>query len=222
MIEGESSYDFTMDEISEYNDNYKTDNKNSLIGLSIGYQALEGLGVNAFVGVSHFEFRSWISDENTQSVSTKYPALTFGGVVDYEKAVYKNLIAMGFCSVSYITTSSVKTENSSGEEVISSELKSLSWDVNAGLSYKLGKFFPYAGLGFTQQFIHTVSAEQLEETGNEGNPVYSTTTFDSKFRGDAFYGFAGIEYRITPYLSAYARSTFINPVKATAGIKVIL
>jgi len=129
---------------------------------------------------------------------------------------------MGFCSVSYITTFSVKTENNSGEEVISSELKSLSWDVTAGLSYKLGKFFPYAGLGFTQQFIHPVSTEQMEETDNEGNSVFSTTTFDSKFRGDAFYGFAGIEYRIIPRLSVYARSTFVNPVRATAGIKFII
>jgi hypothetical protein len=220
LSEGESSYDYTADDIAEYNDNFKTDYTNDLVGLRVGYQALKGLGVNVFIGVSHFEFRSWISDENTQSASDNYPALTFGGVVDYEKAVYKNLYVMGYCSINYITTSSVNTDNSSGEEVISSELKSLYYDINAGLSYKLGKFFPYAGLGFTQQFIHPVSTEQIETTDQNGNPVYNKTTFDSHFRGDAFYGFAGVEYWITPYLSVYARSTFINPVRATAGIKI--
>lgn len=222
MSEGDFSYVFAPEDISEYNDNYETDYTNHLVGLRIGYQALKGLGVNAFIGASHFDFRSWISDENTQRVSTRYPALTIGGVVDYEKLVYKDLYVMGFGSVNYLTTSYVHTENSSGEEVISSELKSLYYDINAGLSYKLGHFLPYAGIGFTQQFIHSVSTEQIEETDGNGNPVYSTATFDAKFRGDAFYGFAGIECRITPYLYVYARSTFVNPVRATAGIKVII
>jgi hypothetical protein len=222
LSEGEATYDFTAEDISEYNDNFSTDYTNSLVGIRIGYQALKGLGVNACIGVSHFDFRSWISDENTQEISANYPALTFGGVVDYEKAVYKSLYALGFCSITYITTSSVHTDNSSGEEVISSKLKSLYWDINAGLSYKLGKFFPFAGLGFTQQFIHPVSTEQILATDENGNPVYNSTTFDSHFRGDSFYGFAGLEYRISPLLSAYARSPFINPVRATAGIKIIL
>jgi len=39
--------------------------------------------VNAFIGVSHFHFRNFISDGNTQSISTKYPALTLGGVARF-------------------------------------------------------------------------------------------------------------------------------------------
>lgn len=220
--EGTHSYDFTSDDISEYNDNYKTDYSVSMVALRIGYQALEGLGVSAFIGVNHYYFRSWISDENTQSVSTLYPALSFGGAVDYEKELTKHLLILGFASVTYTTTSKVATDNSSGEDVIDSHLKWLYWDVNVGLSYKIKKWLPYGGVGFTQQFIHPVSTEQIETKDNQGNVFYNETTFDSHFRGEAFYGFAGLEFRMVQYLSLYGRCTFVNPLWVTAGLRVIL
>jgi hypothetical protein len=222
LLEGESTYVFSQSEIAEYNDNYKTDYTNGLAGIRVGYQALKGLGLNAFIGVNHFNFRSWISDENTQSFSTSYPALTFGGAVDYVKALNANLYVIGYSSLTFSTTASVSSENNSGEDVVKSQMKSLMWDADLALAWRIKRFRPYAGAGFTQQYIYHKSTERIAVTDDNGNSFYNTTTFDSHVNGTALYGFAGLEYKATQYLSFFARSTFINPMRITAGLKVLL
>ena len=222
LYEGNAYYDFPEEEISEYNDNFDTEYTNSLAGIRLGYHVMDGLGVNAFVGVNHFNFKSWISEENTQSLNTKLPALTFGATLDYIKQVHNKLYAIGYSSVTYSTTANVVNENSSGEDVIKSHLKSLTWDVDIALAYAVGRLKPYAGAGFTQQYINTVTTEQIETTNENGSTVFNKTTFDSHFRGNGFYGFAGIDYVVSPTLSFYARGTFVNPLRITTGIRIAI
>lgn len=222
LAEGESYYDYTSDEISKYNNHYKTNYTNNLIGLRIGYQAIGGIGVNAFLGVNHYKFRSWISDENTQSVSTKYPALTFGCAANYLKSVKGKLYLMAYSSVTGSIASAVLTDNNSGEEVVKSELKSFTWDADLAIGYKVERILPYGGVGFTQQFIHMVTKEQIPTTDSNGNPFLNQITFDSRVRGHAVYGFAGLQYKISPLLTVYARCAFLNPLRISTGLNITL
>lgn len=220
--QGNHSYDFTSDEIKEYNDNFKTESNNSMTGLKVGYQAMFGLGISGYIGVNHCNFRSWMSNENTETINTNNPALTMGLAVDYKKAITDKLAAMAMISYSYCTSGSVAVDNTSGEDVTSSSLKSMYYEINLVLGYHLKKFLPYAGVGFTQQFVKTVHEEKIQTTNDTGDFVYNYTEFDTHYRGTAIYGFAGVEFSFNKILAIYVRSSFPNPVRANLGLRIVI
>jgi len=90
------------------------------------------------------------------------------------------------------------------------------------MAYRIHRFLPLAGVGFTQQFVHPVTTEQLLTQDDNGNDFYEKTEFDSHYRGSAIYGFAGMEYFINEKLSVYARSSFLNPFRMNLGLRIIL
>jgi len=222
LWQGETSYDFTSDEIKKYNDNYGTEYTNSMTAVKVGYQLVDGLGVSGYAGVNHFDFKSWVSEGNTQTVSTKYPALTLGLSVDYVKRIGEKLAAMAMGSYNYCNTGTVAVDNNSGQDITSSSLKSMYWEMNLVLAYPCRKLLPYVGVGFTQQFVNSVHEEKIPTTNNQGEEVFNYTEFNSHFRGSAFYGFAGVSYRFAQNLSIYARSSFLNPLRANVGLRIVL
>lgn len=193
-----------------------------MTGIKVGYQAMDGLGISGYLGVNHVNFKSWISDENTQTINSNYPALTLGLAVDYQKAINDKFAAMAMFSYNYCTTGSVAVDNTSGEEVNSSKLKSMYYEVNLVLTYHYKKLLPYVGAGFTQQFVNPVFEEKILTTNDSGEEVYNLTEFDSHFMGSAVYGFAGLEYRFNNNLAIYVRSSFPNPVRTNLGLRIIL
>lgn len=222
LWQGESSYDFTSDEIQEYNDNFDTEYNNSMTGIKVGYQAMEGLGISGYLGVNHVNFKSFISDENTQTINTDNPALTLGLAVDYKKAINDKFAGIAMFSYNYSTTGSVAVDNTSGEDVTSSSLKSMYYEANLVLAYHYKKLLPYVGVGFTQQFVNSVHEEKILTTNDLGEAVYNTTEFDSNFRGSAVYGIAGLEYCFNKNLAMYVRCSFPNPVRANIGLRIVL
>jgi len=222
VIDGDYSTTFSSDEVNDYNDNYGTNYTSSMVGIRVGYQVFKGLGVNGFVGVSQFNFKSWVSEENTQTASTRYPALLLGVAIDYDLPITKKLSAMALVSFNYCKSGGPETQNTSGEQVIASRLIDMYWEANLALGYRLGRFMPYLGAGVSQQFIHQVAKEQIPTTDDQGNPFYNTTEFDTHFNGLGVYGFAGVEYLITHNLSVYIRGAYPNPARATTGLRIIL
>lgn len=220
--EGESSVEFPKEEIKEYNDNFDTEYLSSMTAIKAGYQIRDGLGISGFVGVNHFNFKSWIDDENSHILSTDYPALTFGLAVNYQKALGKKLTGLSMLTYNYCTTGSAAVDNNAGEAVVSSGLTAMYWEVNLALAYRCRNFLPFAGLGFTQQFVHSITEEQIPDTNETGEDVYNYVEFDSRFSGTSFYGFAGLEYLINEHLSVYARSSFVNPLRANFGLRIVL
>lgn len=220
--EGESSYEFPEEDIKEYNDNFDTEYLSSMTAIKAGYQIRDGLGISGFVGVNHFNLKSWINDENSQILSTDYPALTLGLAVNYQKALGKKLTGLTMLSYNYCTTGSVSVDNNSDETVVSSSLTALSWEANLALAYRFKNFLPFAGLGFTQQFVHSKTEEQIPDTNETGEEVFNHVEFDSRFSGTSFYGFAGLEYLINEHLSINARSSFMNPLRANIGLRIVL
>ena len=222
LWQGESSYDFTSDEIQEYNNNFDTEYNNSITGIKVGYQAMEGLGISGYLGVNHVNFKSFISGENTQTINTNKPALTLGLAVDYKKAINDKFAAMALVSYNYCTTGSAAVDNTSGEDVTSSGLKTMYYEVNLVLAYHYKKLQPYIGVGFTQQFVNSVHEEKILTTNDSGNEVFNYTEFDSHFRGSAIYGIAGLDYCFNKNLAMYVRSSFPNPVRANLGLRIVL
>lgn len=218
----ESSEELSEDIINRYNDFYGTEYINSLVGIKMGYEVLKGLGVGGFVGVSHFNFKSFMSEQTTQTISTEYPALTLGIDLNYNKKITDHLAALALASFNYCTTSSVINDNISGMGVVSSSLKSINYEFNAALSYRLGHFVPYLGAGFSEQFVNTVTSEQEPTTDDSGQPVFNIVEFDSHFNGNAFYGFTGMEYLFSQRSSIYIRSSFPNPLRTNLGFRIIL
>lgn len=163
-----------------------------------------------------------MSDENTQNSSTHYPALTYGLAVDYEKSITGKLAAMAICSYNYCSTGTVHVDNNTGSNINSSSLKSMYWDMNLVLAYSCKKLLPYAGIGFTQQFVNSVHEEIIPTTNDLGKDVNEFIEFDTHYRGSAFYGFAGLSYRFTQNLEVYARSSFLNPIRANVGLRISL
>ncbi len=222
MWEGETSFEFPEEEIKEYNDNFDTEYLSSMTAIKAGYQILDGLGISGFVGVNHFNFKSWINNESSHILSTDYPALTLGLAVNYQKVLAKNLTGLSMLTYNYCATGSVAVDNNSDETVISSRLTSMSWEANLALAYRYRKFLPFAGLGFTQQFVHSKTEEQIQDTNEAGEEVFNYVEFDSRFSGSSFYGFAGLEYLINEHLSINAKSSFMNPLRANIGLRIVL
>jgi hypothetical protein len=220
--EGVGSYDFTDEDLAEYNDNYGTDYINSLAGLKIGYQMLNGLGVSAYVGANHYQLNSFVSPQNTQSYTTDYPAITIGISADYYKKLTENFVAMALASANFSKTGSGIIQNTNGSDIISSSMKSMYWELNIGVAYHLGKFYPYAGAGYTQQFLNPVTDEQILIGNENGIDTFDKIQFDSRFKGSSLYGFAGAEYSLNKKLSVYANGSFINPFRATFGLRIVI
>ena len=213
---------FTDEDINEYNDHYGTQYVNHLAGLRVGYQVMNGLGISAAVGIDNFNFQSWISDENTQTHSSKYPGLLLGITVDYQLSVTKRLAAMALGTCTYSTSSSVAIDDRSAGDLVSSKLNSLYWDINLSLAYRLGRFVPYAGIGFTQQFVHPVIKGEHPATDENEVPYTEKVEFNSHFSGNSIYGFAGADFYFSEKVSVFARCSFVNPARATTGLRIIL
>ncbi|MEI6062890.1 MAG: hypothetical protein WCR72_19455 [Bacteroidota bacterium] len=220
--EGEHSYKYTSEDIKSYNDNYGTAYHNSMTGIKVGYQVMNGLGISAYAGINHYNFRSWISDENTQSFDADYPALTLGLAANYLKKLDEHWTVFSVASCNFTSSKSVKVQTTTGEEIVSSSLKSMYWELNLAMAYRIHRFLPLAGVGFTQQFVHPVTTEQLLTQDDNGNDFYEKTKFDSHYRGSAVYGFAGIEYSLNEKLSVYVRSSFLNPFRMNLGLRITL
>ena len=220
--EGVGTYEFADEDLAEYNDNYGTEYLNSLAGFKIGYQVLNGLGISAYVGANHYQLSSFMSAQNTQSYTTDYPAMTIGISVDYYKKLTGNLAAMALASANFSKTGSGIIQNTVGSDIVSSYMKSMYWELNIGVTYHIGKFFPYAGAGFTQQFLNPVTDEQILIDNVNGIDIYDKIQFDSRFKGSSLYGYAGAEYRLNKNLSIYANGSFINPFRATFGLRIAI
>ena len=214
--------DFTDEEINEYNDNFGTAYNYSMTGLRIGYQLADGLGVSAYSGINHFNFENWISEENKQSMSTEYPSFTAGVGVDYIMKVKNSLYVMALASYNYTTSRSVTVNSELTEESVESQIKSSYYEANLSLAYRLRRFTPYAGGGYTLQLVNPVNTEQYITNDPEGNPYTEVVEYDSHFRGDAIYGFAGLDYSLSQKMSVYARGAFINLYRLSFGIKLTL
>jgi hypothetical protein len=222
LPEGNSYEEFDQDAINGYNNQFGTAYNYSMTGLKIGYQLIDGLGLSGYAGIKHFYFESWISDENKQSIITDYPALTTGLAVDYTKKITSSLSAIAFLSYNYTKTRSVIVDNKHSEDVVSSSLISTFWEANLAMAYRIGRFVPYAGAGFTQQFVNSITKEQLPILDSEGHAFTEIIEFDSHFKGKSIYGFAGLEYIFSKSFTVYARGSFINPARLSFGIRIII
>ena len=220
--DGETSDPFTQKNIDQYNKYYGTEYTNSMMGIKAGYQVLDGLGVSVYAGVCHFILKSWISDLNTQTLATEYPGLLLGASVNYEHTIWKKLSGIALASFNYCGTGSGQSTTPSGNNVISSKLYDIYWDVNVVLAYRLGRFQPYAGAGYTQQYINSISTEQYVTNDGNGDPYTEQDRYDSHYRGRSVYGFAGLEFMVNHLLSVYARGAFINPARVTFGLRFTL
>lgn len=222
LWEGESSYTFSDEEIAEYNNTFSTEYHNSMTGIKIGYQPAEGLGLSGYAGVNHFNFNSWMSDESSQSHSSANPVLTLGAAIDYQKAITEKFTAISILSYNYCKTATIDVDNNSGEDITSSSFKSMYWEINLALAYSCKKLIPFAGAGFSQQFVNAVHEEKIATTNDLGEDVFNLTEFDSHFKGSDFYGFAGLVYYVSKNLSVYGHCSFINPVRANVGFQIVL
>ncbi len=220
--DGEFSYEYNDEDIQEYNDNYGTEYHSSMIGIKLGYQVLNGLGVSVFAGVNHFYFQSWVSPDNTQTFNSDYPALSLGLAADYTKTLWEKWRVMALTSYTYTITGTGEVTNTTGLDVTSAGLTSMYWDVDLAVGYQVYKFLPFVGIGFTQQFVHPVTTEEIILQDENGANYTNKFKFDSHYQGSAIYGFAGLEFSINPKLAVYARSSFPNPFRVNTGIKIIL
>lgn len=213
---------YLQDDLDDYNNNYGTEYQSGMSGLKLGYQLKNGIGLTVYSGLTHFNFKTWVSDNGSEHLGTQYPAVSFGGGVDYHKTIRGKLSALTLLTVNYCHTGTPSISSKTGEYVLSSNLGSMFWELDLAFVYPLGKFLPYVGGGYTQQFVRSMYTVQVLATDEEGTEFYNTTEFDSKFRGSSFYGFAGIEYRIYKVASVYLKSSFPNPLRSTLGFRIIL
>jgi hypothetical protein len=219
LPDGESSYEFDDEDIQSYNDNYGTEYYTSMVSIKAGYQVLNGLGVSVYAGANHFYFKSWVSPNSTQTFNADYPALCIGVAADYTKIFWEKLKVMGLASYTYTITGSGEVTTTTGLDIVTSSLSSMYWDIDLVLGYQVQKFLPFAGVGFTQQFVHPVTTEEAVIQDENGNDFTAKTKFDVHYRGSAFYGFAGLEFSINPKLAVYARSSFPNPFNVNSVCK---
>ena len=219
---GAYAYPMSDHNVNEYNDNYGTQYTNHIAGLRVGYLVMNGLGISASVGIDNFNFQSWISDEHKQTHSSKYPGILLGLAVDYQLKITNRLAAMALGSYTYSHSSSVSIDDGSAGDVVSSKVTAMYWDVNLSLAYRLGRFVPYAGIGFTQQFVHPVTNGEIITADENENPYLLKIQYDSHFSGNSLYGFAGADFFFSDKLSVFVRSSFANPLRASTGFRIIL
>jgi hypothetical protein len=222
LPEGTFTDEYTQEDIDDYNEAYGTEYLSSTAGIRFGYMLLDGLGINAYAGVTHYDFRSWVSEYNTMYLSSQSPALSFGVTFEYQKAVSKKLSVISILRHNYVVSSTPHVNVNFSEDVTSSNLTSHYWEFDLALSYDLGKFQPYIGGGYTQQFVHSDFTEEFLTSDNDGNEYWDISNFDGHYSGASFFGFAGLEYSLNPGASVYIRSSFINPFRANIGFKIFL
>ena len=218
--QGNLNFDFSQEKLDMYNNTYGTDYSNQIGGIRAGYQFKNGLGISCMVGISQFLFRSWISNENTQSVETRSPALLLGGAADYELSLWKNLSLMALLSYNYIRSASINSVSTSSDQILSSKFTGHYWEANLVFGWKAGHFLPYAGAGYTWQFITTNRTEQVLVPRNDGTFYTEQDEYTSLFRGHALYALAGLEYRFNSRFALFARGSFPNPARVTTGVRI--
>jgi hypothetical protein len=217
-----TSRDFTDADVTQFNESYDTKYSYSMTGIRFGYHLADGLGISGYAGIKHFFFETMITEVNTETHSADYPALTTGIAIDYKRKITGSLSAMASASCNYTKTSKVSVDSKYSEDILSSQLISKYWDANVALAYGLGRFMPFAGVGFTQQFVNTITQEQYTTADDNGQPYNEVDKFDSHFQGQSVYGFAGLEYLLGNKISLYARGAFINPYTLNLGIRIII
>ncbi len=222
LPEGNTSYEFTEEEIKEYNDANVTSYIYSMTGIRAGYHLLDGLGICAYAGIRSFNFESWKTAENLNSFTTDYPAFTFGASVDYTRKIKGPFLLMAQLSYDYMVTGSVKIDADFTEEHISSKIKTNYLETNLLVAYQTGRLIPYAGVGYTLQMIHPITIEEIEITNEESAPYTEIIEFDSHYTGSSIYGLAGVEYKINKKISCYTNVTFPNFYKVNLGMKFII
>ncbi len=67
---------------------------------------LDGLGLNAFIGATHFDLKSW---DKTLNHSSHKPALNLGATLEYQKTVYKKLAVTSVLTYNHVVMSSPQT-----------------------------------------------------------------------------------------------------------------
>lgn len=214
--------DFGEEEISDYNNNYGSAYTYSMTALRIGYQLTEGLGISVYGGVKHFNFESWIAEGNNHSMVSDYPSFTTGISADYLLKIKHSLYAIGLFSYNFTTSRSISVNSNISEEVVKSRVKSSFCEANLALAYKTGRFTPYLGMGYTLQLVHPVYSEQYTTSDSDENPINVDVEFDSHFRGDAIYGFAGVDFLISKKITLFARSTFFEFSRQSLGFKLTI
>jgi len=222
LAEGKSYEEFPQEDLDSYNEDYGTEYQSGMAGLKIGYQILDGFGINVYAGATRFNFKSWVSDNNTQYLSSQYPAVSFGLALDYNKIIAKKIILIASISNNYTITSAPVVKINSSNKILSSTLRAMYWEIDAAAAYPLGRFLPFAGVGFTQQFVKSAYTEQILTTEADGTDFYDEIKLESHYLGSAFYGFAGIEFRLKQDVSLLMKSSFPDPYRATLGFRIIL
>jgi hypothetical protein len=222
LPEGNTTYEYTEEEINEYNNANVTSYSYSMTGVRAGYHLIDGLGVCVYAGIRSFNFESWKTAENVNSFTTDYPAFTFGASVDYIRKIKGPLSLMAQLSYDYMVTGSVKLDADFTEEHISSKVKTNYLETNLLLTYHTGRFIPYAGAGYTLQMVHPLTVEQIEISNEDSAPYTEVIEFDSHFTGNSIYALAGVQYKINTKISCYTNVTFPILYKANLGIKFII
>ena len=220
--EGNSSYKFSNDDISIYNDEFDTTSKHNVYGARFGYDWNIGLSVYGSLGAVDFSHESWENGENSHEQSSDNPGISAGLGVAYERAIYKGFTGFVKGAYNYTRTTSMDHDSSSGEDVIDSEFKTNTWDVNLGLGYRFSRVHPYVGVGYVQTYQNSVHKEKIQTETNTGAIYYNTTEIDAEFKQNDFYGFAGVDIQLNPNTSMYVCSTFGDPFQVTVGFKLNL
>lgn len=219
--EGVTTITDDSEEINDYNDVFDTEYHNSMSGLKIGYQMRNGFGLSGYVGLDHYQLKTYIAPNNGQQVGSDMPAITLGSSVSYKTVVYDKLTVMAMVDFNFSKSNSEDVDNNTLFDISSSYFHSFYWDANLVLGYPIGSFIPYAGIGFTELYVKTIHEEQFT-TDEDGVEFLEKAEFDADYKGSSFYGFAGVEYLINQNLSVYLRSSFINPVRATIGFRIMI
>ncbi len=214
--------DFGEEEINDYNNNYGSAYNYSMAALMIGYQLTEGFGISVYGGVKHLNFESWISEDNNHNMVSEYPSFTSGISADYLLKIKNSFYAVALLSYNFTTSSSISVNSDMSEEVLKSHIKSSFCEANLALAYKTGRFTPYLGMGYTLQFVHPVYTEQYTTNDEDGIPFTVDVEFDSQYRGDAIYGFAGVDYLLSPKITFFARGAFFELNRLSFGIKLTI
>lgn len=216
------TYKFTGEDIQDYNEEFGTEYINSMVGIKMGYNFLNGLGLSGYMGINHIAFESWISEDYRETHTTGKPGLSLGLAIDYKIALTQKLNAIVYLSYNYNTTETTKVDNVSGLDIIASKLNSMYWESNMALSYTYKKLTPFAGVGFSQQYINSTVEEQIISPEESEDGSFYNVEFDALYKRNAFYGIAGVQYQLNNNCFVYIRSTFAKPVRANLGFRIII
>lgn len=217
--EGNSSYKFSNDDISIYNEDFGTTSKHSVYGAKLGYDWYNGLSVYGSLGAIDFSHESWERRGRSHEQSSDNPGFNAGLGVEYEKTIYKGLTGFAKGVYNYSRTTSIDMDSVIGEDVIDLKFKTNTWDINLGLGYRFSRVHPYVGVAYTQTYQNSVHKEEIQTELDTGATYYNTAEIDAEFKQNDFYGFAGVDIQLNPISSIYVRSRFGDPFQVTVGFK---